>query len=40
MKSAALTLQIQTLPEEPGVYQYFDKNTLNDTTFILLSTSA
>ena len=26
MKSAALTLQIQTLPEEPGVYQYFDKN--------------
>ena len=26
MKSAALSLQIQTLPEEPGVYQYFDKN--------------
>jgi len=26
MKSSALTLQVQTLPEEPGVYQYFDKN--------------
>ncbi len=26
MKSFNLTLQIQTLPEEPGVYQYFDKN--------------
>ena len=26
MKSDALTLQIKTLPEEPGVYQYFDKN--------------
>ncbi|MDB4016007.1 excinuclease ABC subunit UvrC [Flavobacteriaceae bacterium] len=26
MKSATLSLQIKTLPEEPGVYQYFDKN--------------
>ena len=28
MKSSALKLQIQTLPQEPGVYQYFDKNDL------------
>ena len=28
MKSSALTIQIQTLPQEPGVYQYFDKNDL------------
>ena len=24
--SAELTLQIKTLPNSPGVYQYFDKN--------------
>ena len=28
MKSSALSIQIQTLPQEPGVYQYFDKNDL------------
>ena len=28
MKSSSLKLQIQTLPQEPGVYQYFDKNDL------------
>ena len=28
MKSSALKLQVQTLPQEPGVYQYFDKNDL------------
>ena len=28
MKSSVLKLQIQTLPQEPGVYQYFDKNDL------------
>ena len=28
MKSAILKIQIQTLPQEPGVYQYFDKNDL------------
>tara|TARA_B100000767_G_scaffold209696_1_gene196676 strand:+ start:18908 stop:20713 length:1806 start_codon:yes stop_codon:yes gene_type:complete len=28
MKSSTLTIQIQTLPREPGVYQYFDKNDL------------
>ncbi len=26
MKSASIALQLQTLPEEPGVYQYFDEN--------------
>src|SRR5690606_13022532 len=25
MKSTALALQIQTLPDNPGVYQYYDK---------------
>ena len=24
--SASLELQVKTLPNEPGVYQYFDKN--------------
>ena len=28
MKNSALSIQIQTLPKEPGVYQYFDKNDL------------